>query len=243
MENIRVVHCLFEQSGTFKKAFEEKGIIAFDYDIQDEFLQTDYVLDLFEHINNAYNGRANTIFDKMVESDLVMAFFPCIYFIGQNNLFFSGTAIQHKDLTLQAIVEEILERNHNRSFYYEMLLKLVAVANERKLRLIIENPYGKGHYLKNNFILTPSLIDTNRSLHGDWFIKPTAYYALNCQLGKWSKIVKPQKVRLIKNVARSKKKGVCSKERSMISPDYAKNFIEDIILGSSIENVQLTLEL
>lgn len=243
MEDIRLVHCLFEQSGTFKKAFEEKGIMAFDYDIQNEFGQTDYVLDLFENINDAYKGRAGTIFDTMDSRDLIMAFFPCIYFIGQNNLFFSGTAIQYKDLTLQAIVEEILERNHNRSFYYEMLVKLIGIANERKLRLIIENPYGKGHYLKNNFILTPSLIDTNRSLHGDWFIKPTAYYALNCQLGEWSKIVKPQKVKLMQNVARSKKKGVCSKARSLISPDYAKNFVEDIILGSSIGNKQLELSL
>lgn len=193
MENIRVVHCLFEQSGTFKKAFEEKGIIAFDYDIQDEFLQTDYVVDLFEHINNAYKGRANTIFDKMVDCDLVMAFFPCIYFIGQNNMLFSGTAIQFRNSTFQEKIDEILSRNRNRSFYYEMLLKLVAVADARNLRLIIENPYGKGHYLTNNFILTPSLIDTNRSLHGDWFIKPTAYYALNCQLGRWKHYVKPKR--------------------------------------------------
>lgn len=243
MEKIRLVHCLFEQSGTFKKAFEEKGMMAFDYDIQNEFGQTDYVLDLFEQINVAYKGRSTTIFDTMDERDLVMAFFPCIYFTGQNCLLFSGTAIQFKNSSFKEKVEEILSRNRNRSFFYEMLLKLVAIANERKLRLIIENPYGKGHYLENNFILKPSLIDTNRSLHGDWFIKPTAYYALNCQLGHWTHYVKPKKVKLIQNVARSKVKGVCSKERSMISPDYAKNFIEDIILGSSIGNVQLKLEL
>lgn len=31
------VHCLFEQSGTFKNAFKKYGIEAYDYDIQNEF--------------------------------------------------------------------------------------------------------------------------------------------------------------------------------------------------------------
>ena len=44
------VHCLFEQSGTFKNEFIKLGHEAYDYDIQDEFGQTDYVCDLFENI-------------------------------------------------------------------------------------------------------------------------------------------------------------------------------------------------
>lgn len=44
------VHCLFEQSGTFKNEFIKLGINAYDYDIQNEFNQTDYVIDLFEEI-------------------------------------------------------------------------------------------------------------------------------------------------------------------------------------------------
>ena len=43
-------HCLFEQSGTFKNEFKKLGIEAFDYDIQDEFGETDYKIDLFEQI-------------------------------------------------------------------------------------------------------------------------------------------------------------------------------------------------
>lgn len=45
-----IVHCLFEQSGTFKNAFKKYGIEAYDYDIQNEFNETDYVTDLFEEI-------------------------------------------------------------------------------------------------------------------------------------------------------------------------------------------------
>lgn len=40
------IHCLFEQSGTFKNEFKKLGYEAFDYDIQDEFKETDYVYDL-----------------------------------------------------------------------------------------------------------------------------------------------------------------------------------------------------
>lgn len=44
------VHCLFEQSGTFKNEFRKLGINAYDYDIQNEFNQTYYVIDLFKEI-------------------------------------------------------------------------------------------------------------------------------------------------------------------------------------------------
>lgn len=44
-------HCLFEQSGTFKKEFIKLGIEAEDYDIRNDFGETDHVVDLFEEIN------------------------------------------------------------------------------------------------------------------------------------------------------------------------------------------------
>lgn len=44
------VHCLFEQSGTFKNEFKKLGIDAIDYDIQNEFGETDRVIDLFSQI-------------------------------------------------------------------------------------------------------------------------------------------------------------------------------------------------
>lgn len=45
-----IVHCLFEQSGTFKNAFKKYGIEAIDYDIQNEFGETDNVMDIFSEI-------------------------------------------------------------------------------------------------------------------------------------------------------------------------------------------------
>jgi hypothetical protein len=51
-----IAHLLFEQSGTFKNAFKKNGVEAFDYDIQDEFNQTDYVIDLFKEIEGGVPG-------------------------------------------------------------------------------------------------------------------------------------------------------------------------------------------
>ena len=48
------VHCYFEQSGTFKNEFIKLGIPAEDYDIQNNFGQTDNVIDLFSEIDKEY---------------------------------------------------------------------------------------------------------------------------------------------------------------------------------------------
>lgn len=73
------VHCFFEQSGTFKNEFIKLGIPAEDYDLQDNFNQTDHKIDLFAEIEKAYEGGVS-IFDSITYNDLIMAFFPCIYF-------------------------------------------------------------------------------------------------------------------------------------------------------------------
>ena len=50
------VHCFFEQSGTFKNEFIKLGIPAEDYDIQNNFGETDHVIDLFTEIEKAYSS-------------------------------------------------------------------------------------------------------------------------------------------------------------------------------------------
>ena len=72
-------HCLFEQSGTFKREFIKLGIPAEDYDIQNNFGETDHINDLFAEIEKAYDGGIS-LFDNMKKEDIIMAFFPCIYF-------------------------------------------------------------------------------------------------------------------------------------------------------------------
>ena len=56
MEIKGTVHCFFEQSGIFKNEFKKLGINAFDYDIQNNFGETDYVIDLFSEIDKAFDN-------------------------------------------------------------------------------------------------------------------------------------------------------------------------------------------
>lgn len=43
-------HILFEQSGTFKNEFKKLGVDAIDYDILNDYGQTDRQIDLFSEI-------------------------------------------------------------------------------------------------------------------------------------------------------------------------------------------------
>lgn len=49
-------HCLFEQSGVFKREFIKLGIHAEDYDIQNNFGETNHQIDLFREIETAFTG-------------------------------------------------------------------------------------------------------------------------------------------------------------------------------------------
>lgn len=49
-------HLLFEQSGTFKKELYKLGYQAKDYDILNDFGETDYQIDLFNEIETSYTG-------------------------------------------------------------------------------------------------------------------------------------------------------------------------------------------
>lgn len=50
------VYCFFEQSGIFKNEFRKLGYEAEDYDIQNQFGETDNVTDLFKEIKTCYAG-------------------------------------------------------------------------------------------------------------------------------------------------------------------------------------------
>jgi hypothetical protein len=64
MEITGKVHCFFEQSGTFKNEFIKLGIPAEDYDIQNNFGETDHMDDLFLAIEDAYDQKPS-LFDNI----------------------------------------------------------------------------------------------------------------------------------------------------------------------------------
>ena len=50
------IYLLFEQSGTFKNEFKKLGYKnAFDFDILNDFKETDFQIDLFKEIENGYS--------------------------------------------------------------------------------------------------------------------------------------------------------------------------------------------
>ena len=240
MEITGKVHCFFEQSGTFKKEFIKLGIPAEDYDIQNNFGETDHVVDLFAEIENAYDGKPS-LFDNISSEDLIMAFFPCIYFSCLSQMSLSWTQKNYRKLTGRQATEKILERAHNREVYFTLLIKMCQVARERGLRLIFENPWGLQTFLKSGFIQPPSVVDENRTLRGDYFIKPTAYWFINCDATNGKSFQEPKEVKRLMWEKKSPKAGVCSEDRSMISPDYARNFICDFIIGKPQKHTLTTL--
>lgn len=240
MEITGKVHCFFEQSGTFKNEFIKLGIPAEDYDIQNNFGETDNVTDLFKAIEDAYEGKPS-IFDKIGGGDLIFAFFPCIYFCATSQMAFSWGCINYRGLDVKQKTEKILERSANREYFLGLAIKMLCVAKERGIKLIMENPWAEQTFLKSNFILPPTLVDKNRMLRGDYYIKPTAYWFINCDPTHGCSFQKDKEKKTIIKAKRGKEAGLCSEERSLISPDYARNFICDFIIGREQKHSMKTL--
>ena len=238
------VHCFFEQSGTFKREFIKLGIPAEDYDIQDNFGETDHVVDLFHEIEEGYEGRPS-IFDGITPDDLIMAFFPCIYFCQMSQYMQSLNAVNYRSLTKAQAIDKIIGRQVRRNEYLVTLTKFVGVCLRRNLRMIFENPIT-GSFLNNYFLKPPTIKDNNRMMRGDYYVKPTGYWYWNCEPTCSQSVQNDKKQKLIKQAESrwTQTAGLCSEERSMISPDYARNFICDNILGREQEGVaqQLTFE-
>ena len=223
------VHCLFEQSGTFKNEFIKLGINAYDYDIQNEFNQTDYVIDLFKEIRGGYHNEPS-IFDRIKKDDLIIAFFPCTRFEAKVPLWFRGQAKQQKNWDDIKKLEYSMKLHDELHELYELISMLVVVAEKRGLQMIIENPYTQPHYLTSYWCIKPSMIDKNRRMDGDYFEKPTQYWFINCKVQNNLDFDPIEFVP--KKVISKVKKGEYSvqTQRSMIHPQYARRFIKQYVL-------------
>lgn len=219
-----VVHCFFEQSGTFKNEFKKLGYKSFDYDILNDFGETDYKLNLFDEIINAFNGYSS-VFDSILPDDLIIAFFPCVRFSAQAHMLFQCTANQLKYLPDIDKLFKVMDFHHELSVLYELFCKLCIVCLARGLRLIIENPFAREHYLTRYFPLKPKIVDFDRRLRGDDFKKPTQYWFLNCE-PKFCFLPEAYVLGGGKTIVSASS----SVERSLINPVYAERFIKEFIL-------------
>lgn len=232
------VHLFFEQSGTFKKEFLKLGVVAEDYDIANDFGETDHIIDLFAEIKKAYANEPS-IFDTISKDDLIMAFFPCIRFEAQILIEFRGDSYGMRDWNIKDKMLYCIKLQEELTELYKLVNMLFIICYDRKLKLIMENPYSDQHYLKRYWCIKPSLIDYDRRLRGDYFQKPTQYWFLNCE--PKDKLVPDCMVQNFidcKNANRDMKKehyiqtGAKNKKvaRSMIHSDYANRFIREYIL-------------
>lgn len=177
---INAVHCLFEQSGTFKNEFKKLGYKSFDYDILNDFGMTDFQIDLFKEIENCYVGNSS-IFDSFTADDIIFAFFPCTRFEDQILMHFRGDSFQQKNSTDIDKLEKDLKLHKELHYLYSLITKLAIICLKRKIPLIIENPYSSQHYLNKYWCLQPKIIDKDRSYNGDYLKKPTQYWFIGCE--------------------------------------------------------------
>ena len=234
-------HCLFEQSGTFKNEFRKLGIEAYDYDILNDFGQTDFQIDLFAEIRGGYENKPS-IFDNITTDDVIFAFFPCVRFENQIMLWFRGQNHKQKNWNLTQKMEYDMKLFDELKEMYDLVNKLFIMCIKRNLKLIMENPYSEEHFLRRYWCYLPKIIDKDRRDSGDYFAKPTQYWFLNCEpknnlifeaitynsLGVSDAIrtMKPEDYK--KTGAKNQKVA-----RSMIHPDYANRFIRQYILDES----------
>lgn len=234
------VHCLFEQSGTFKNEFKKLGIEAYDYDIQNNYGETDHVIDLFNEIEVAYtHTHTHTVFDDIGKDDLIMAFFPCVRFEDQILLYFRGDSFGDKNKPISDLMERDITLMDELAHLYKLVNMMFIVCIRKELRLIMENPYSSQHFLKNYWCYKPSVVDLDRRKRGDYYKKPTQFWFLNVEpklnlvmdyiprnsIGAKDAIRKMTKKDWEKTGATSIKEA-----RSMIHPEYANRFIREFII-------------
>lgn len=236
---VKKVHCLFEQSGTFKNEFIKLGIPAEDYDILNDFGQTDHIVDLFAEIRGGYNGESS-IFDKFDKDDLIVAFFPCTRFEAKIPLGFRGEMYQQKNWDTVSKLKYSMKLHEELHELYELISMMVCVCIEKELRLIIENPYTQPHYLTTYWCIRPTLIDHDRSQNGDYYKKPTQYWFVNCE-PETNFIFEP-----IENVetyvvdGKRNRDDISKKvERSLMHPQYANRFIRQKIIDGKLSDLEV----
>lgn len=64
MNDLKRAFCFFEQSGTFKNEFKKLGVESWDFDIANDYGETDRIMDLFAEIDKAFDGLPS-VFDEI----------------------------------------------------------------------------------------------------------------------------------------------------------------------------------
>lgn len=186
-------------------------------------------------------GGGQTVFDSITPDDLIIAFFPCIYFCEASQNLFRLSNKNYQNLNTLQKIEKILERSGKRAKFFDLFIQFVGVCFKRNLRIVIENPASSLQFL-SAFLKSPSIVDKNRSLRGDYYRKPTAYWFFNCEPTHGFSEQRDKEVRNVWDTKGSDTAGIYGKERSLMSTDYARNWICDFILGKNQPMMQQSFD-
>ncbi len=225
-----IVHCLFEQSGTFKKEFKKLGYEAYDYDILNEFGQTDKVLDLFKEIEGGYNGKPS-IFDNISKEDLILAFFPCTRFETKIIMRMRGDSFGQNKWSKERSLKYSMKLHDEMNWMYQLISKMCIICIRKGLKLVIENPKSIPHHLTDYWCLKPDIVDKDRRENGDYYKKPTQYWFINCK-PKSNLVFEPIEYVETKRIDYINGKDRKT-QRSLIHPQYASRFIRQYLIDES----------
>lgn len=227
---INNAYCLFEQSGTFKNELCKLGVHAEDFDILDDYGETDHIADVFGEIERAYSGE-QSLFDQITADDIILAFFPCVRFEDQAVMLFNGSHYSQKNWTDVQRLEYALELHEELHRLYTVVCKLFIVCLRGGLRMIVENPKGSMHYLVRYFPVPAKVYDGDRREHGDYYKKPTQYWFVNCE-PEDNLVMDVMDYVKVNNVECVKKIGEASRKvsRSLIHPQYARWFLKRYVV-------------
>ena len=114
---------------------------------------------------------------------------------------------------------------------YNLVTKLAIMCIRKNIPLIIENPYSTTHYLVKYWAIPYAILDSDRSLSGDYYVKPTQYWFINCK-PKQNVVFEPLEYVEKKRITAKVENGGTNTavERSMIHPQYARRFIKEYII-------------
>ena len=178
-----------------------------------------------------------SIFDEILQEDLILAFFPCIRFENQILLFFRGQAAQQKKWTLEKKMEYDIKLLDELNLMYKYVNYLFITCIRKGLRLVMENPFSEEHFLRRYWCFNPAIIDKDRRENGDYFAKPTQYWFLNFEPAN-NLVFEPITYNYVgagwNERTREHYKCTGAKSvktaRSMIHPDYANRFIRQYLI-------------
>lgn len=226
-------HLLFEQSGTFKNVLKSHNFAAYDYDIQNQYGETDYIIDLFaeiekEYMNILYGTDIKTIFSNMhPNNDFIIAFFPCTHFSSMNQLqyrLYQNTKGEKTKYSLK-VAQRLIARNNERAKFFDIYLKFTFICYVKSIPTIIENPSSGVTYLEQYSPIDIAYKELDRTLWGDKFKKPTNFFAINFDMVEklmfYDKVISEAKIVDTHDI----------KGRSEMTSLYAENFYKRFLEG------------